>query len=62
MVGEIDSTKVFNTFVAGLITEAGPLTFPENSSKDELNCVLSRKGNRRRRLGVDYEIVERSLL
>ena len=55
MVGEIDSTKVFNTFVAGLITEAGPLTFPENASKDELNCVLSRKGNRRRRLGVDYE-------
>jgi|TARA_Y100000296_G_C5178676_1_gene261759 hypothetical protein len=55
MVGEIDSTKVFNTFVAGLITEAGPLTFPENSSKDELNCVLNRKGNRRRRLGVDYE-------
>jgi len=49
------ATKPYNTFVAGLITEAGPLTFPENASLDELNCVLFRKGNRRRRLGVDYE-------
>ena len=48
-------TKPYNTFVAGLLTEAGPLTFPENASKDELNCVLFRKGNRRRRLGCDYE-------
>ena len=55
MVGEVDSTKVFNTFVGGLITEAGPLTFPENASKAEENCVLNRKGNRRRRLAVDYE-------
>jgi hypothetical protein len=55
MTGEVDSAKVFNTFVAGLITEAGPLTFPENASKDELNCILFRKGNRRRRLGLDYE-------
>ena len=47
--------KPYSTFVAGLITEAGPLTFPENASHDELNCILFRKGNRRRRLGVDYE-------
>tara|TARA_R100000988_G_scaffold98878_1_gene67366 strand:- start:1387 stop:3597 length:2211 start_codon:yes stop_codon:yes gene_type:complete len=47
--------KPYNTFVAGLITEAGPLTFPENASHDELNCILFRKGNRRRRLGIDYE-------
>jgi hypothetical protein len=55
MTGEVDSAKVVNTFVGGLVTEAGPLTFPENASKDELNCVLSRKGNRRRRLALDYE-------
>jgi hypothetical protein len=55
MTGEVDSAKVVNTFVGGLVTEAGPLTFPENVSKDELNCVLSRKGNRRRRLAIDYE-------
>lgn len=48
-------SKTVNTFVAGLITEAGPLTFPENASLDESNCVLLRKGNRRRRKGIDYE-------
>lgn len=47
--------KPYSSFVAGLITEAGPLTFPENASFDELNCILFRKGNRRRRLGVDFE-------
>jgi len=45
----------FNSFVAGLITEATELTYPPNSSFDEENCVLSVKGNRRRRLGIDFE-------
>jgi hypothetical protein len=44
-----------NTFIRGLVTEAGPLTFPENASKDELNFVLNRDGSRQRRLGMDYE-------
>ena len=47
--------KLYRTFVRGLITEAGFLTYPEDSSTDELNTVLSRKGNRTRRLGIDYE-------
>lgn len=47
--------KLYNTFVKGLITEAGYLTYPENASVDELNTVLSRKGNRTRRFGIDYE-------
>jgi hypothetical protein len=47
--------KIFNSFVKGLITEASPLTFPENSSVDEANFVLNRDGSRSRRLGVDYE-------
>lgn len=47
--------KLYNMFVKGLITEAGPLTYPENASTDELNCVLKRKGPRARRLGLDYE-------
>lgn len=50
-----EANKEYNTFVAGLITEASPLTYPENSSLDELNFVLSRKGDRRRRQGIDYE-------
>lgn len=44
-----------NTFVKGLITEASPLTFPENASIAESNFVLNRDGSRQRRLGMDYE-------
>ena len=47
--------KLYRTFVKGLITEASPLTFPENASIDEENFVLERDGSRSRRLGVDYE-------
>lgn len=50
------ATKVYRTFTAGLITEASPLTYPENASLDELNCVITRKGNRRRRRGIDLDI------
>lgn len=42
-----------NSFVGGLVTEASPLTFPENASIDEQNFVLNRNGSRRRRLGMD---------
>lgn len=45
----------YNTFVKGLITEAGPLTFPENASIAEQNFVLNVDGTRDRRLGIDYE-------
>ena len=44
-----------NAFVRGLITEASPLTFPENASLDEKNFVLNRDGSRQRRLGMDFE-------
>lgn len=44
-----------NAFVKGLITEASPLTFPDNASIDEMNMVLNKDGSRRRRLGMDYE-------
>lgn len=47
--------KTFRSFVKGIITEASPLTFPENASLDEDNFVLKRDGSRSRRLGVDYE-------
>ena len=49
------ANKVYRTFVQGLITEASPLTYPENASINEDNCVVFRKGNRTRRLGVEYE-------
>ena len=44
-----------NTFVRGLITEASPLTFPENASIVEENFTLNRDGSRSRRLGLDFE-------
>lgn len=44
-----------NSFVKGLITEAGPLNFPENASIEEKNFVLNRDGSRQRRLGMEYE-------
>jgi hypothetical protein len=47
--------KIFNSFIKGLVTEASPLTFPENASLDEENFVLNRDGSRSRRLGIDYE-------
>jgi hypothetical protein len=47
--------KSYRSFVKGIITEASPLTFPENASIDEDNFVLKRDGSRARRLGIDYE-------
>jgi len=54
MAQELKQTSV-NTFVKGLITEASPLTFPENASVDELNCTLERTGVRGRRRGIEFE-------
>lgn len=44
-----------NQFNAGLITDASPLTSPDNSSLAEENMVLNTDGSRNRRLGMDYE-------
>jgi len=49
------TNKLYRTFSKGLITEASYLTYPEDASIDELNTVISRKGNRTRRVGIDYE-------
>jgi hypothetical protein len=48
-------TKLYNTFVKGLITEATELTYPPNASVAEDNCECFPKGNRMRRLGIDIE-------
>ena len=49
------TAKLYRTFVKGLITEAGFLTYPEDASTDELNTVPSPKGSRNRRLGIEEE-------
>lgn len=54
-MGKAKTNKLYRTFTKGLITEAGHLTYPEDASTDELNTILSRKGNRSRRLGLDYQ-------
>lgn len=41
-----------NKLTRGFITEAGELTFPEEATVDELNCVLNRDGSRQRRKGL----------
>ena len=45
----------FNRLTGGIITEASPLTFPDNASIDEVNFELRNDGTRRRRLGFDFE-------
>lgn len=47
--------KLYRNFTKGLITEASMLTYPENACIDLDNCILYRKGNLSRRLGVNYE-------
>jgi hypothetical protein len=54
-MAQASTLKTYNTFVRGIVTEAGPLTYPENASLDEENCVLNRDGSRQRRLGMDFE-------
>ncbi|UOF80624.1 phage stabilization protein [Caudoviricetes sp.] len=54
-MAKIVSEKQINSFVKGFITEASPLTFPENASIEEENFDLELNGARSRRLGVDYE-------
>jgi hypothetical protein len=49
------SRAEINTFIQGLITEASPLNFPPNASKNEENFELFRDGTRKRRLGLDVE-------
>lgn len=49
------SAVEINKFNAGLITDASPLTSPENSSLEENNMVLNIDGSRNRRLGLDLE-------
>lgn len=53
-MGQARTNKLYRTFVRGLITEASYLTYPEDSSFDELNTVPSRKGNRTRRFGMNF--------
>ena len=49
-------SKNYFSFAKGYITEATPLTFPENSVKDIDNVDINTDGSAVRRLGIDYEV------
>ncbi len=44
----------YNNFTKGFITEANPLTFPENASIDENNVNINIDGSRQRRFGMAW--------
>jgi hypothetical protein len=44
-----------SSFVKGFLTEASPLNFPADASRDEENFVLNKDGSRDRRLGISFE-------
>ena len=44
-----------SNFTGGLVTDYQELNTPANTTINESNCELSRKGFRERRLGMDYE-------
>ena len=45
----------YSDFTLGFITEASPLTFPDNASLDEQNININRDGSRQRRFGMDWQ-------
>ena len=47
--------KEVNSFVKGLITEANPISFPENASLIDENFNLNIDGSRQRRFGLSFE-------
>lgn len=49
------TNRLYRNFNKGLITEASLLTYPENACTDLDNCILYRKGNISRRLGMNIE-------
>lgn len=49
------AAQEINSFSKGIITEASPLTFPDNASINENNLIIENDGSRRRRYGMDYE-------
>lgn len=50
-----DSKATVNNFIGGLVSDYHELNTPPNTTVDELNCDLDRKGSRKRRLGLDFE-------
>ena len=54
-MGRNVASTVENSFIAGRVSEATGLNFPENAVIDEANCVFDERGTVSRRLGIDWE-------
>jgi len=54
MVKPVKKAEI-SSFIKGFLTEASPLNFPADASRDEENFELNINGSRDRRLGVDFE-------
>lgn len=54
MVKPVQKVEI-NSLAKGVITEASPLNFPADASRDEENFELNLDGTRQRRLGIDFE-------
>jgi hypothetical protein len=54
MVKPVQKVEI-SSFVKGFLTEASPLNFPADASRDEENFVLNKDGSRDRRLGINFE-------
>lgn len=50
-----ENKVVVNNFVGGLVSDCTELNNPPNTTIDEDNCDLDRRGSRKRRLGIDFE-------
>lgn len=47
------TNKLYTNFSKGLVTEASPLAYPENVTRDELNCDIDSNADRVRRWGLN---------
>lgn len=54
MANQLTAVEV-TSYIKGLVTEASPMSFPENASIEETNFILNKDGTRRRRRGLDFE-------
>lgn len=54
-MANVEGKAQVSNFVGGLVTDFHELNQPQNTTVDEDNCDLDRKGSRRRRLGIDFE-------
>lgn len=50
-----ENKAIVNNFIGGLVSDYHELNTPPNTTINEDNCDLDRRGSRKRRLGIDFE-------